>query len=60
MSSRAGRFVSVDSLLSTLSIWRSRARQRQTLSMLSDYDLRDIGLTRADVYQAVRKRFWQA
>jgi uncharacterized protein YjiS (DUF1127 family) len=34
--------------------------QRQTLLTLSDYDLRDIGLTRADIDKEVRKRFWQA
>ena len=59
-SSRVVRFVPVDRLLSTLSIWRARARQRQALSMLSDYHLGDIGLTRADVDEEVRKRFWQA
>ena len=59
-SSRAVRFVPVESLLSTLSIWRARARQLQELAMLSDHLLRDIGLMRADVDKEVRKRFWQA
>jgi uncharacterized protein YjiS (DUF1127 family) len=59
-SSRAGRFGPVESLLSTLSIWRARVRQRQALSMLSDYLLRNIGLTRAGVDKEVSKRFWPA
>jgi uncharacterized protein YjiS (DUF1127 family) len=59
-SSHAVRFVPVESLRSTLSIWRARIRQRQALSMLSDYLLSDIGLTRADVDKEVRRRFWQA
>jgi uncharacterized protein YjiS (DUF1127 family) len=51
--------VSVDTLLSTLSIWRARARHRQALSILGDDLLRDIGLMRPDVDKEVRKRFWQ-
>ena len=36
-----------------------RARQRQDLAGLSDYSLRDIGLSRADVDLEVRKPFWR-
>lgn len=39
--------------------WHERSRQRQTLEMLDDYALKDIGLTRADVFREAHKRFWQ-
>ncbi len=48
------------SLLHTVSTWRARARQRHALSMLDDHMLRDIGLTRADVYRETMKPFWHA
>jgi uncharacterized protein YjiS (DUF1127 family) len=37
----------------------SRARQRRDLAMLSDYNLRDIGLTRTDVELELKKPFWR-
>ena len=45
-------------VLHTLSIWWTRAAERQRLSMLSDHLLRDIGLNRVDVYREVSKPFW--
>jgi len=36
-----------------------RSRQRRRLAELSDYMLRDIGLTRADVAGETRKPFWR-
>lgn len=43
---------------SLLSFWLGVWRERQALSQLSDDDLRDIGLTRADVEREVRRRPW--
>ena len=40
-------------------LWAERARQRRQLAELDDYMLRDIGLTRADVANEIRKTFWQ-
>ena len=37
-----------------------RARQRRDLAALSDYSLRDIGLSRADVEFEIRKPSWRA
>jgi uncharacterized protein YjiS (DUF1127 family) len=42
-----------------LLIWQQRARDRQQLQTLSDYMLRDIGLTRADVFAEASKPFWR-
>jgi uncharacterized protein YjiS (DUF1127 family) len=42
-----------------LLIWQQRARDRRQLESLSDYMLRDIGLTRADVYAEASKPFWR-
>ena len=39
--------------------WQQRARDRQQLQSLSDYMLRDIGLTRADVFAEASKPFWR-
>jgi len=36
-----------------------RARQRRDLAALSDYHLRDIGLTRIDAEREVGKPFWR-
>jgi len=40
--------------------WRHRARSRAELARMSDYDLRDLGLTRAEVARESAKPFWQA
>jgi uncharacterized protein YjiS (DUF1127 family) len=40
-------------------IWLERARQRRQLRELSDAMLRDIGLTRADVWAESEKPFWR-
>ena len=40
-------------------VWLERARQRRQLRELSDHMLRDIGLTRADVWAESEKPFWR-
>jgi uncharacterized protein YjiS (DUF1127 family) len=35
-----------------------RGRTRRALESLSDHDLRDIGLSRADAWREARKPFW--
>ncbi len=42
-----------------LLIWQQRSRDRQQLQSLSDHMLRDIGLTRADVFAEASKPFWR-
>ena len=37
----------------------NRTRQRRDLAALSDYSLRDIGLSRTDVEFELRKPFWR-
>ena len=39
--------------------WQQRARDRQQLQSLSDHMLRDIGLSRADVFLEASKPFWR-
>jgi uncharacterized protein YjiS (DUF1127 family) len=46
--------------LLTVFDWRERAVQRRMLADLDDRLLRDLGLTRADVYKECRKQFWEA
>ena len=40
-------------------LWFMRVESRRTLAMLSDYALRDIGLTRNDVERELTKSFWR-
>lgn len=44
----------------TLSLWAERERSRRELEELSEYTLRDIGLTRADVWREATKPWWRA
>jgi uncharacterized protein YjiS (DUF1127 family) len=39
--------------------WQQRARDRRQLESLSDHMLRDIGLSRADVFAEASKPFWR-
>ena len=39
--------------------WFMRVESRRELAMLSDYELRDIGLTRNDVDRELMKPFWR-
>ena len=45
--------------LLTLEAWADRRRQRQVLSELDDYMLRDIGITRTAAEHEARKPFWR-
>ena len=39
--------------------WHRRSRERAQLAMLDDRMLRDIGVTRADVWYECNKPFWR-
>jgi uncharacterized protein YjiS (DUF1127 family) len=41
-------------------VWIDRARQRRQLLALSDYELRDIGISRCDAVKEGDKPFWRA
>ena len=53
LASGAHRFATL------LLTWQQRARDRRQLASLSNHMLRDIGLTRADVFAEASKPFWQ-
>ena len=40
-------------------VWRERVRTRRHLAAMSDYQLKDIGISRADTYSEVEKPFWR-
>ncbi len=42
-----------------LNIWMKRSKSRNELRRLSDYHLKDIGLTRFDIHDEIRKPFWK-
>lgn len=48
------------SLFEMIGAGYDRWNQRQALGRLSDHQLRDIGVSRADVDEEVRKPFWRA
>lgn len=45
-------------LSETTAAWRSRLRQRRELQELSDHVLKDIGISRCDVFRESTKYFW--
>lgn len=55
-SSHSGIDVVVSRVASALIGWNERRVTRNALSRLSDRELEDIGLTRADIPKVVRKR----
>jgi uncharacterized protein YjiS (DUF1127 family) len=63
-TSRRSATYRLGSLLTSLgalfSEWRRRASSRRELAVLCDRCLRDMGATRYDVSQEVRKPFWRA
>lgn len=50
----------VSRLLRTLLTWQERSQQRHALGQLNGRDLRDLGLSQADVAFEARKPFWRA
>lgn len=50
----------VDRLLDTLFVWQARANERHRLGLLDDRALRDIGLSRGEIYRELDKPFWKA
>ncbi|MEZ5935518.1 MAG: DUF1127 domain-containing protein [Alphaproteobacteria bacterium] len=47
------------SVFRTLGRWIDRSRQRHHLAQLDDAALKDIGLSRADVWTEIDKPFWR-
>jgi uncharacterized protein YjiS (DUF1127 family) len=45
--------------LRLVGLWRRRMRDRRRLAVLTDRDLRDIGLSRSDAHWEYRKPFWR-
>jgi uncharacterized protein YjiS (DUF1127 family) len=43
-----------------LTVWRRRCRERRELAEMTLYELRDAGLSTAQVWQEIRKPFWRA
>ena len=51
-------FMLVHAIAAALKGWAGRERDHRELRDLSDRDLRDLGLTRADILRESRKVFW--
>lgn len=64
VSARRARHISpsdtFSSLVESLQAWRERTRSRRELMRLSEYQLKDIGLSRQDAEQEWQKPFWQS
>jgi uncharacterized protein YjiS (DUF1127 family) len=50
----------VSALVIAFQEWQERHRTRRDLMRLSDYQLKDIGLTRIDAEEEFQKHFWEA
>lgn len=53
------RLAAIPRLRSLFQLWRRRARERRELARLDHRDLRDIGLSRLEVYDEISKPFWR-
>ena len=49
----------LDRLWQTFLSWQERASSRHRLSLMSEYDLKDIGITRTDAEGEINKPFWR-
>ncbi len=47
-------------IFQTLVTWQQRSTERQHLANMSDFYLKDIGISRADAETEAAKPFWQA
>jgi uncharacterized protein YjiS (DUF1127 family) len=47
-------------LFTLLDTWRQRSRDRQTLAMMNERELRDFGIKRYDALHEAHKPFWRA
>ena len=59
-SGRRGASGIFSRFVATVLAWQARVRARGELAALDDRMLKDIGLTRADVYREYRKPFWHS
>ena len=50
----------MEALIGLVQLWRSRAAERRLLTMLSERDLKDIGVSRAEAQVEAEKPFWRA
>jgi uncharacterized protein YjiS (DUF1127 family) len=46
-------------IAAAVGVWLERGRSRRLLAALSDHQLRDVGLSRADAWRESRKPFWR-
>ena len=58
--SKAAAGTTLGGIVTTLMVWYDRARERRALLGLSDSQLRDIGISRADAGSEGDKPFWRA
>ena len=49
----------IENLLAVPFVWLERHRERQSLMQLDDQLLKDIGISRADVFYEADKPFWR-
>ena len=53
----AAAWASLGRLAALISSWRQRSAERRHLHRLNDYMLKDLGISRADVYRETSKRY---
>jgi uncharacterized protein YjiS (DUF1127 family) len=55
----ASRGTALARIIRVVSIWHIRARERSRLAALTERDLRDIGISRAEQRRECGKPFWR-
>jgi uncharacterized protein YjiS (DUF1127 family) len=60
MAGRLAGGAAARAVLERMSSWRQRRRTRAMLWQLNERELKDIGISRADVWAEARKPFWRA
>jgi uncharacterized protein YjiS (DUF1127 family) len=50
----------VRQLIALVETWQRRLRDRRELALMGERSLRELGLTRYDALQEIRKPFWRA
>jgi uncharacterized protein YjiS (DUF1127 family) len=49
----------IKGVITRISTWRARVRLRRQLALLSDRELRDIGICRSEIAHEASKPFWR-
>jgi uncharacterized protein YjiS (DUF1127 family) len=50
----------IQRMIAMLALWRHRSRDRRQLAVMSERELKDLGLSDLDAWREWRKPFWRS